>query len=137
MKQEHEERISQQLKKNPPAIFYKELQLIFQECSFDRILLEQSFEAPFEEIYFNKIEEGYSRIFDLLNTECSLNISGKTKEELYGFAQLLENIISNVAMISRSNGNGIAIPGQEPAFFDALEDNIKVLRKIYKKYRFC
>lgn len=133
MKIEHESCIEQKITQ---VDFWRELQRIFQECRFDMIFLEQNFEAVFPEWYFQKCEEGYCRILDLLNEECSLDVSSKDRKELYSFAQLAEYVLTGVAMNTKSNGNGYAIPNYNEQDLDATRINMKKLAKIYKHYRF-
>lgn len=133
MKDEHEEYIEQKVTQ---VDFWKELQRIFQECKFDTIFLEQNFEVVFPEWYFEKCEEGYCRIRNLLNEECSLDVLLKDRKKLYGFAQLAEYVLNGVAMNTYSNGNGYAIPNYNERDLDATCKNMKKLVKIYKRYRF-
>ena len=60
----------------------------------------------------------------------------KDREKLYGFAQLAEYVLSGVAMNTRPNGNGYAIPNYNEYDLDAIRKNMKELAKIYKHYRF-
>lgn len=133
MKSEHEEYIEQKIIQ---VDFWQELQCIFQECQFDIIFLEQNFEVCFPEWYFEKCEEGYCRIKDLLNENYSLNITSKDRKKLYGFAQLADYVLFGVAMNTRPNGNGYAIPNYNEYDLDAIRKSMKELAKIYKHYRF-
>lgn len=136
MKHNHEQEISELLKNGQSKIFFDELQKIFQDCRFDMIFLEQSFDTPFPDWYFEKVEEGYCRIRDLLNNQCSLNIHATTRAELYSFTQLAEYIMTGVAMNTKSNGAGMAIPCYNPNDLDATNVNVKSLQNTYLKYRF-
>ncbi len=138
MKDSHESWVAQQLhsqNKNQKN-FYTELQKIFQECRFDMIFLEQSFNAPFSDQYFEYVEEGYCRIRDLLNDECTLNISAEIRKDLYSFTQLVEYTITGVAMGCYSNGSGFATPRYHTKDAKAISENIKILQKKYIEYRF-
>jgi len=136
MKAEHESHVEQMLKNSNQAVFQKELQTIFQECRFDKILLEQSFDAPFPDWYIDKLEEGYLRIRALLNLPCSLCLSAKKRKDLYAFTQLSEYVLSGVTMNCFSNGNGVAIPRYNTLDLEATSENLKSLQKMYQKYRF-
>lgn len=136
MKYTHESRVSRSIDDTMMKEFYQKLQIIFQECNFDMIILQQSFDAPFEDSFFEKVEIGYESIRDLLNDECALFLSGQERRELYGFTQLVEYVITGVAMNSFSNGSGIAVPKYNPQDLEATLANMKTLRSIYVKYRF-
>lgn len=136
MKYEHESRVSQLMDDSNHKEFYLRLQKIFQECKFDVILLQQSFDAPFADSFFDMVGEGYLRIRDLLNEDCSLALSGQERQELYGFIQLAESVMTGVAMNSHSNGNGFAIPRYNPQDLIATQENVKSLQSTYSKYRF-
>jgi len=111
MKCEHETRVSQLMDDSKHKEFKLKLQRIFQECNFDMILLQQSFDTPFQDSFFEMVDEGYLRIRDLLNDECALFLSGSQKQDLYGFTQLAEYVMTGVAMNTFSNGNGFATMG--------------------------
>lgn len=133
MKATHEAYVREQMTHTD---FFTELHRIFQECRFDMIFLEQNFETPFPDWYFEKVEEGYCRIRDLLNENCSLYISSKDRERLYGFTQLAEYVLTGVGMNTYPNGNGYAIPKYNTQDLDATRENMSSLAKIYSQYRF-
>lgn len=138
IKAEHETQIEQSLTRNGTKEFFSKLQLIFQKCRFDEILLTQSFDAPFPEWYIESFEEGYMRIRDLLNEQCSLAVNKKIKKQLYGFTQLSEHLLSCVAICYTPNGNGTAVPARS-CNRDDLEtilENCRQVQKIYKKFRY-
>lgn len=133
IKARHEARVKDQMTQTD---FYTELHRIFQECRFDMIFLEQNFESPFPDWYYEKVEEGYCRIRDLLNEDCSLCLPPKDREKLYGFTQLTEYVLTGVAMNTNLNGNGYAIPNYNAQDLEATKENMANLAKIYKQYRF-
>ena len=69
IKSNHEEMVSQQIlvSNNQAEKFYIELQKIFQNYYFDKIILQQGFDAPFPDCYIENVEEGYNKIRMLLN----------------------------------------------------------------------
>ena len=136
MKYAHEALVSRSMDDSMRGAFYQKLQIIFQECNFDTILLQQSFDAPFEDRFFDWMDMGYARIRDLLNEDCALALSGQERQELYRFTQLAEYIMTGVAMNTFSNGNGIAVPRYNPQDLEATRENTKTLQSMYVKYRF-
>ena len=58
MKQEHEKFVAQSMKSRDNTTFYKKLQQIFRKYEFDRIILEQSFDTPFDENFIDKMDVG-------------------------------------------------------------------------------
>ena len=134
MKCEHEALVSRLGDNSKSAEFYQKLQIIFQECNFDEILLQQSFDATFEDSSFDMMEMGCARIRDLLKEKCALTLPGQEKQELYGFTQLAEYIMDGVAM--NTFLNKIAVPRYNPQDLEATRKNIKTLQLIYTKYQF-
>lgn len=136
MKLDHEKFIEQMLNGQKQSDFQMELQRIFQECCFDQILLEQSFDTPFPEWYIFKLEEGYLRIRELLNEPCSLGISPDVRRDLYAFTQAADYMLSGVAIGCISNGGGIAVPRYHPQDLEAVLANLKSVQETYLRYRF-
>ncbi|WP_304052119.1 HNH endonuclease signature motif containing protein [Megamonas hypermegale] len=139
MKNTHEEWVVQQLHNynNSWESFSIELQKIFQECQFDIIFLEQNFCAPFPDIFFDYVEIGYTKIRNLLNSECVLSIPSYIREDLYSFTELMDYTLTGVAFGCFSNQSGYAIPHYvDEEAIEAIRENMKQIQEIYVKYRF-
>ena len=73
--------------------FFEHLQKIFRENDFDRIVLEQGYEAPFEGTVFVNADKYCAQIYALLNTDWALELSGEERKEIYLFVKLMEYIM--------------------------------------------
>ncbi len=136
MKQEHEKFVAQSMKSRDNTTFYKKLQQIFRKYEFDRIILEQSFDTPFDENFIDKMDVGGKSIKNLLNEECAENLRGKKIGELLWFSNKVDYISSVVAMYSHPNGGGFAIPSNDSHYLQEIRNIMKELRLTYKEYRF-
>ena len=82
MKKMHEDLICNNIKKrNERRLFFYELQKIFQENNFDKYILEQGYDGPFEDSVFMYIDIGCEQIYNLLNTEYAISLSGQEKKK--------------------------------------------------------
>jgi len=133
MKATHETHVKEQMSQ---VDFFTELHRIFQECQFDMIFLEQNFETPFPDWYFEKVMEGYYRIRNLLNGNCSLCVPSEDRKQLYYFTQLAEYVLTGVGMNTNPNGSGYAIPNYNAQDLEATRKNMTSLVEIYIQYRF-
>lgn len=136
MKKTHENFVSQAIFQSNRKMFFYNLQRIFQENNFDRIILEQGYEAPFEDSVFINVDNGYWQICNLLNTDCALGLSGEERKELYMFAESLDYVMQGIARNSYSNGNRIAIPNYKEDDLRVIRERLKNLHCEYVKYRF-
>lgn len=93
MKKTHENFVSQAIFQSNRKMFFDNLQRIFQENNFDRIILEQGYEAPFEDSVFVNADIGCEQIRNLLNTNCALGLSGEERKEIYIFAESLDYLM--------------------------------------------
>lgn len=117
--------------------FSVELQRIFQECDFDAIFMQQSFDAPFPDYFFENVDEGCYRIRDLLNDECALSLRTEVRGEIYSFTQLIQYTVTGIAIGSHYNGSGFASPKYFKQDADAIANNVKCIQSEYAKYRFA
>ena len=139
IKAEHETKVAERMNDKDDAKFYEELTRIFQNCHFDEVFLRQSFDAPFNDKYFDYMSDGYYAIRELMNEECAVKIPGAVKKELLGMADLIEYMATGIAMCFDSNGGGFAIPNAgrwDKQNAEATEYNLNLIRGIYQKYRF-
>ena len=137
--QEVEQNVEDSDKMDENEVFYTELTRIFQNCHFDEVFLRQSFDAPFNDKYFDYMSDGYYAIRELMNEECAVKIPGAVKKELLGMADLIEYMATGIAMCFDSNGGGFAIPNAgrwDKQNAEATEYNLNLIRGIYQKYRF-
>lgn len=136
MKKTHENFVSQAIFQSNRKMFFDNLQRIFQENNFDRIILEQGYEAPFEDSVFVNADIGCEQIRNLLNTNCALGLSGEERKEIYIFAESLDYLMLGLGTNAHSNGNGIAIPDYKENDLRVIREILKNLLDEYKKYRF-
>lgn len=136
MKKAHENFVSQAIFQSNRKRFFDNLQRIFQENNFDRIILEQGYEAPFEDSVFVNTDNGCEQLRNLLNTNYALGLSGEERREIYIFAESLDYVMQEIAMNSYSNGNRIAIPNYKEDDFRIIRERLKNLHREYVKYRF-
>lgn len=136
MKKTHENFVSQSIFQSNRKMFFDNLQRIFQKNNFDRIILEQGYEAPFEDSIFENTDNGYWQICNLLNTDCALGLSGEERKEIYIFAEALNYVMHGIAENSYSNGNGIAIPNYKENDLYVIREGLKNLHREYVRYRF-
>lgn len=136
MKKTHENFVSQAIFQSNRKMFFYNLQRIFQENNFDRIILEQGYEAPFEDSVFINVDNGYWQIYNLLNTDCALGLSGEERKGLYMFAESLDCVMQGIARNSYPNGNRIAIPNYKEDDLRVIRERLKNLHREYVKYRF-
>lgn len=131
MKASHEDWVAKQLNAASKD-FFVELQRIFQQCDFDDIFMQQSFNVPFPDCFFDKIDEGCYRIRDFLNDECALSLRTDIRREIYSFTQLIDYTLTGIVIGSRYNGSGFASPRYTKQDADAIANNVKLIQSEYE-----
>lgn len=142
MKNKHEAEVARRMSGKEDGLeeFYTKLTLIFQKCNFDEMFLEQSFDTPFPEVYFEYLDNGYYAIRQLMKDDCAAKVSGNVRKELRGMADWIEYLAGGVAACYNSNGKGYAVPNNGrwlPQNTQGIEKYLQLIREVYQKYRFA
>ena len=104
------------------------------------MFLEQSFDTPFPEVYFEYLDNGYYAIRQLMKDDCAVKVSGNVRKELRGMADWIEYLAGGVAACYNSNGKGYAVPNNGrwlPQNTQGIEKYLQLIREVYQKYRFA